>query len=219
VRLRQSALPAPPRQCLASSAAGLELEPVTPARQDGIARFSRASCVRGMSVGLARRTLSSGKHDTNATGKSNGSSRLPAFSFRGAAATERRGRTTHATRISRRRTAIRREHGDARPRPREICSLSQSDMFTSAHRRDCLMSPPHATARRSSARFALPERRSRTTVLWQLGDSASPSCAWEFRKMTAFRGRLERLAVRFSPSHRRLGACPRQAGAEAGAIP
>ena len=135
VRLRQSALPAPPRQCLASSAAGLELEPVTPARQDGIARFSRASCVRGMSVGLARRTLSSGKHDTNATGKSNGSSRLPAFSFRSAAATERRGRTTHATRISRRRTAIRREHGDARPRPREICSLSQSDMFTSAHRR------------------------------------------------------------------------------------
>ena len=64
-RLRQSALPAPPRQCLASSPARLKLEPVTPARQGGIARFSRASCVRAMSTGRARRTLSSDKHDTN----------------------------------------------------------------------------------------------------------------------------------------------------------
>jgi hypothetical protein len=39
-----------------------------------------------------------------------------------------------------------------------------------------------ADARDSSARLALPERRPGTTFLWQLGDSASPSSAWDFRR-------------------------------------
>jgi hypothetical protein len=39
-RLRQGALPAPPRQCLVLSPARLKLEPVIPARQGGIARLA-----------------------------------------------------------------------------------------------------------------------------------------------------------------------------------
>src|SRR5262249_60803911 len=78
--LCQIALPAPLRQCLASTSACVT--------QTGPARHGKHrplwSCIlcRGMSTGTTRRTLSENEHDTKTTNKANGSSRLPAFSFR-----------------------------------------------------------------------------------------------------------------------------------------
>src|SRR5262249_31786260 len=67
------------------------------------------SCIlcRGMSTGTTRRTLSENEHDTKTTNKANGSSRLPAFSFRCRDAGDRRmrlgrARDEHAVAMARR---------------------------------------------------------------------------------------------------------------------
>jgi hypothetical protein len=215
-RLRQSALPAPPRQCLVSSPARLKLEPVIPARQGGIARFSHASCVRAMSTGRARRTLSSDKHDTNATGKSNGSSRLPAFSFRDSGAMEGRRRTTHTTRMGgqvRRDTALASRRA---PDASEIHSLSQTDMLKSARSRTAIR---HARSLMRETPPPLPERHFRHDICVAVGRQRKPLVRVGFWAMIVFTAPLERLGVRLSPSHRRPAVCPPQGAAGAGAIP
>lgn len=172
-----------------------------------------------MSTGRARRTLSSDKHDTNATGKSNGSSRLPAFSFRDSGAMEGRRRTTHTTRMGgqvRRDTALASRRA---PGASEIHSLSQTDMLKSARSRDCDSPCALAHARDSSARLALPERHSRHDICVAVGRQRKPLVRVGFWAMIVFTAPLERLGVRLSPSHRRPAVCPPQGAAGAGAIP
>jgi hypothetical protein len=83
--------PAPAVLGLVSACGDIDLTRLDTA---SIALSGRASCVRGMSTGRSRRTLSNNEHDTKTTDKANESSCLPAFSFRwcegvGAHATER----------------------------------------------------------------------------------------------------------------------------------
>jgi len=174
--LCQIALPAPLRQCLASTSACVT--------QTGPARHGKHrplwSCIlcRGMSTGLPRRTLSGNKHDTKATNKANGSSRLPAFSFRCRDAGDgcaglRRARDDHAVATARR---------DDRPHA-EVTRTQFYRCINPIRRGDREpvngnAFPPSLTlfllacaARQSVVR----QKRIRTTLLWQLGDSASPS--------------------------------------------
>ena len=106
-------------------------------RHGCIALFSRASCVRGMSAGLARRTLSTEEHDTKTTNKANESSRLPAFSFRcrGMADTQQ-GALRAADGEMNLRCALTRGHASKR-RARQILSLYQFDVADRLEQNDC----------------------------------------------------------------------------------